>query len=114
MEPSIEDGYVSIDVEEDEIPNKPSQIGKLHIAPETLPTPPYHTLLEGLQLPRMFVGMLQAEGFVRCSSEPPCAPTPVSGLEARCCGLGRSPRDHPEALLLGKVAWRAQGRAYSR
>src|SRR5919107_3594223 len=41
MEPSIEDGYVSIDVEEEEIPDKPSQIGNLHEAPETLPTPLY-------------------------------------------------------------------------
>src|SRR5215218_8307878 len=40
MEPTAEDGYVSIDVMDEEIPYKPSQIGKLHEAPETLPAPP--------------------------------------------------------------------------
>src|SRR5215208_4669841 len=40
MEASAEDGYVSIDVMDEEIANKPSQIGKLHEAPETLPAPP--------------------------------------------------------------------------
>src|SRR5215212_640199 len=40
MEASAEDGYVSIDVTDEEIANKPSQIGKLHEAPEALPAPP--------------------------------------------------------------------------
>src|SRR5215212_9999506 len=40
MEASAEDGYVSIDVMDEEIPNKPSEIGKLHEAPEALRAPP--------------------------------------------------------------------------
>src|SRR5215208_1557539 len=41
MEASAEDGYVSIDVMGEEIANKPSQIGKLHEAPEALRAPRY-------------------------------------------------------------------------
>src|SRR5215218_4110846 len=41
MEASAEEGYVSIDVMGEEIPNKPSQIGKLHEAPEALRAPRY-------------------------------------------------------------------------
>src|SRR5215213_7680602 len=41
MEASAEERYVSIDVMDEEIANKPSQIGKLHEAPETLPAPGY-------------------------------------------------------------------------
>src|SRR5215212_1292894 len=41
MEASAEERYVSIDVMDEEIANKPSQIGKLHEAPETLPAPAY-------------------------------------------------------------------------